>query len=170
MKQFQQRRFKSAKENNVSCVVNAIKACRVGLCWPQHLKQMPQVQRALRSWFQRFYGNQIEKEQGSDVRTHSPTWSLYGKYLICFTDCITAHNNTRMRCVVSSGGFNFSPVFFFRLFKQNDWPRNDWSLGGNTQQSSCVLGIKLSPKQNLQDDNETISNHLGYCFSMITTV
>lgn len=100
--------FESAKENNVSHIVNIIKACTVWLCLSQHLKQMPQVERALRSWFQQFYNNQIEKkEKETDVSIYSPTWSLYGKYWACFTDRITAHNNTRMRCVVSSGSIHF---------------------------------------------------------------
>ena len=41
---------------------------------------------------------------------------------------------------------------------------------GKTHNDQAVNYIKWSPKQNALDDNETISNHLGYCFSMITTV
>lgn len=58
------------------------------------------------------------KRKENDVSIYSPTWSLYGKYSVCFTDCTTAHNNTKLRCVVSSGSvFQFSPIL---LFQRND--------------------------------------------------
>lgn len=78
--------FKSAKENDVSYVVNIIKACRARLFLSHHLKQMPPVQRALLlSRFLQFYNNQIEKEKEADVSFCSP----YGKHRN--TDSITVH-------------------------------------------------------------------------------
>lgn len=155
--------FKSAKEDNVSCIVNIIKACSIWLCLSQHLKQMPQVQRALWGWFQHFYSNQREKENEADVCICSPTWSLYGKYFVCFADCITTHSNTRIRCVVSSGSIHF--LLFSCLNTMIDFRICNVRSLEKTHNYCAVRGwnilCKMITERNAKSNSETFLNDVS---------